>query len=76
MLKNQEDSTATGMSKKFWYYIKHRRLDDSGIGTLRVNSKLVANPTEKAEALNQQFRSVFMPVTDVLLVGVGHNQPH
>ena len=55
----QEDGENTSTNKKFWSYIKHKRSDNSGIGTLKVNSVIITDPKEKAEALNQQFQSVF-----------------
>ena len=56
-----EDDDTSKTSKKFWAYVKQKRSDNSGVGTLRVNSKLITDPTEKAEALNRQFHSVFNP---------------
>ena len=40
-------------------YVKYRRSDNSGIGTLKNGSQLITDPTEKAEILNHHFKSVF-----------------
>ena len=54
-----DNGETTSTNKRFWNYVKNRRSDNSGIGTLKVGSKLITDPTEKAEALNQHFKSVF-----------------
>ena len=54
-----DDRSTSSTNKRFRNYVKHRRSDNSGIGTLRVGGRLITDPSEKAEALNQQFRSVF-----------------
>jgi hypothetical protein len=59
----EEENGTSKTNKKFWAYVKQKRSDNSGVGTLRVNSKLITDPTEKAEALNKQFHSVFNPVS-------------
>ena len=45
--------------KKFWKFIKHQKTDYSGVAPLKVNGKLINDPKEKAEVLNEQFQSVF-----------------
>ena len=52
------DRPYTGM-KKFWTYIKHRRKDNSGALSLKLNGKLYCDPTTKSNILNQQFKSAF-----------------
>ena len=44
----------------FWQYIKSRRQDSTGIGSLRTPSgNVVTELSDKAEILNNQFKSVF-----------------
>jgi hypothetical protein len=45
--------------KKFWTYIKHRRTDNSGAPSLKLNGKLYCDPITKSNILNQQFKSAF-----------------
>ena len=66
-----DDGSQNHVSKKFWSYLKHKRGDTCGIGTLREGCQLVTDAAEKAEVLNRQFQSVFstpaeetMPFTD------------
>ena len=46
-------------NKKFWSYIKSCRKDHTGIPTLSVDGNLITNDSDKANALNNQFASVF-----------------
>ena len=55
LLDPEEDTT----SKNFWKYIKARKQDTMGIGTLKANGKIAETPVEKANILNEQFTSVF-----------------
>ena len=50
-----EDKT----KKNLWSYLKHKRQDSFGVSTLKTNGKLHTTPESKAEALNDQFVSVF-----------------
>ena len=52
-----DDSNNT--SKRFWKYIKSLCKDHIGVPTLINNSKVITDSLEKAEALNNQFYSVF-----------------
>ena len=45
--------------KKFWTYIKHRRKDNSGAPSLKLNDKLYCDPTTKSNILKQQFKPAF-----------------
>ena len=45
--------------KQFWSFIRSQRREAVGIPTLTVNGNNSATDKEKAEALNQQFTSVF-----------------
>ena len=46
-------------SKKFWSFIKGRRKDNTGVTSLSVGGTTVTDDTSKANALNNQFASVF-----------------
>ncbi len=45
--------------KKFYRFIKSRKKDNFGVGTLRSNGTVGATNREKATILNDQFQSVF-----------------
>ena len=59
MISPVEEVSATQRQKKFYTYIKHQRSSNTGIPPLKVNGELVSTPKAKAEALNDQFKSVF-----------------
>lgn len=48
-----------GERKKFWQYIKSKKRDSCGIATVSSSGKIMEESKSKAEALNQQFVSVF-----------------
>jgi hypothetical protein len=56
---NNLDPEKDNNSKKFWKYIKSRKQDTMGIGTLKNNDVLAETAEQKAEMLNSQFTSVF-----------------
>ena len=60
----EEDPSIYSSLKRFWTYVKHQKTDHSGVAPLKVNGKLVSDPTSKAEALNAQFQSVFTRESD------------
>ena len=45
--------------KDLWRYIRSRRKDNTGIQTLKGNGALITEDLDKAEALSNQFQSVF-----------------
>jgi hypothetical protein len=51
MLDPEKDNN----SKKFWKYIKSRKQDTMGIGTLKNNGVLAETAEQKVEMLNSQF---------------------
>ena len=51
--------------KRFWSFIKFNRSDSGGISHLKSAGKKHTDPTEKANALNHQFQSVFTEETPV-----------
>jgi len=46
-------------NKPFWHYIKSRRKDQTGISSLQTSNGVATTPAEKAEVLNNTFKSVF-----------------
>ena len=51
--------------KRFWRFIKHSRTDSTGIAELKTEGVTVSDPTGKAKALNNQFKSAFTTETQV-----------
>ena len=45
--------------KAFWSFIKKTKSEEVGIAALKVNGRVISDAKEKAEALNDQFASVF-----------------
>jgi hypothetical protein len=58
-LNNMLDPEKDNNSKKSRKYIKSRKQDTMGIGTLKNNGVLAETAEQKAEMLNSQFTSVF-----------------
>ena len=58
-LNNLLDPEKDTTSKSFWKYIKARKQDTMGIGTLKSGVSIADTPLEKANMLNNQFTSVF-----------------
>ncbi|XP_071150348.1 uncharacterized protein [Mytilus edulis] len=53
------ESPKQGITKQFWTYVKSRKQESSGVSTLNVDGQIKEDNTSKAEALNNQFQSVF-----------------
>ena len=53
------DDAHTNNNKRFWSLVKKLRKNHQSIPTLSVDNDLKISPSSKAEALNQQFYSVF-----------------
>ena len=49
-----------GNLKKFWYFIKSKKNDNSGVAPLKNNDIVQSDSQTKADILNTQFSSVFM----------------
>jgi len=45
--------------KRFWTYVKHQRSTTTGVPALKSNGKLITDPKQKAELLNNQFYTAF-----------------
>ena len=58
------DSNSFSSMKRFWKFIKYKATDFNGVASLKVDGKLINEPTRKAEALNSQFQSVFSNETN------------
>ena len=55
----EEDQGSSNPGKRLWSYIKSLKIDKIGIPSLLYENKLVSKPKQKAEALAQQYKSVF-----------------
>lgn len=58
------DSNEFSSMKRFWKFIKNKAIDFNGVAPLKVNGQLTSDPKLKAEALNNQFQSVFTRETE------------
>ena len=58
-VNNQISDSLKTNPKQFWSFIKANKRENIGIPILRVNDKPITNDREKANALNNQFTSVF-----------------
>ena len=54
-------------TKKLYSLLKHSKQDSSGIAPLRKDCQTLLTETAKANALNDQFQSVFSPKTPISL---------
>ena len=50
--------------KKFYSYIKNKKSGNTSIPTLKDNGNILSEPTDKANALNSQYASVFTKEPD------------
>jgi hypothetical protein len=73
--KDSDHSEYSGM-KRFWTFVKHRRSDFSNISPLKVAGRLITDSKQKAEALNNQFQSVFTKETDFQFTSSARNQTY
>jgi hypothetical protein len=53
--------------KKFWKYVSTQKPERHSVMELSVNGNTISSPRDIAEALNQQFKSVFTPPEDAPL---------
>ena len=52
-------SLSSNNTKPFWNFVKTKRQQAFGVGTLNTDNGIAASPKDKADALNRQFKSVF-----------------
>ena len=57
----------TDKPNSFWTFISKLRQDNQGIGDLHVSGAIVSDDALKAEALNEQFNSVYTEVGSIPL---------
>ena len=58
-VNNQIGDSLKTNPKRFWSFIKANKRENIGIPTLRVNDRPITDDRDKANALNNQFTSVF-----------------
>ena len=61
---SDDDSNQYEGMRQFWRFVKNNRTDRSGIPVLKTDNQNATSPKDKAEALNNQFKSVFTNETD------------
>jgi hypothetical protein len=61
-----QEGLANNNSKPFWRYVKSRKRDNIGVSPLKSNGQLLSDGHSKAEALINQFSSVFTRDNSVL----------
>ena len=47
--------------RKFWNFVRSKKCESLGVGTLRAGNRIYTEDREKAYLLNDQFKSVFKP---------------
>ena len=60
-------------NKKLWFMVKRIKKDSSGVGPLKVDGRLISDSKEKANVLNEQFKSVFNEKITNDLPDMGHS---
>ena len=59
IFSEHETSDQAAKNKRFWSYISHQKSSNIGVSSLKKNGRMISDPKEQAEVLNQQFQSVF-----------------
>ena len=67
-----EDNSFSYM-KKFWTYIKSKKTDYSGVSSLKQDGRLITDPKQKSNSLNDQFQSVFSEPVNITPSEFIHN---
>ena len=55
----QDSEETSNPAKKLWRYVKSLKIDKIGIPPLLFQNVLVSKPQQKAEALSEQYKSIF-----------------
>ena len=66
-------TSITDKPKSFWTFISKLRQDNQGIGDLHVSGSIVSADALEAEALNEQFNSVYTEEGSIPLPNLGEN---
>ena len=66
-------TSITDKPKSFWTFISKLRQDNQGIGDLHVGGSIVSDDSLKAEALNEQFNSVYTDEGNIPLPKLGES---
>ena len=66
-------TSITDKPKSFWTFISKLRQDNQGIGDLHVSGSIVSADALKAEALNEQFNSVYTEEWSMPLPNLGES---
>ena len=59
LLNWSENKSTSSIGKKFWTYIKSIKRDNVGVGVLKTEGTDITDNHQKAEILNNHFKSVF-----------------
>ena len=59
-----------GCMKRFWTFIKYKRSDGNEVSPLKKDGLLYSDPLDKANILNQQFKSAFTEKNKLLKSGI------
>ena len=65
MDKQMQEDTNRNSMKRFWTFIKHKKLDGNTIPPLKSNGVLHSQSEEKANILNNQFQKAFSEKTEI-----------
>ena len=66
-------TSITDKPKSLWTFISKLRQDNQGIGDLHVSGSIVSDDVLKAEALNEQFNSVYTEEGSIPLPNLGES---
>ncbi|KAK3085883.1 hypothetical protein FSP39_009995 [Pinctada imbricata] len=61
----KENDNSLSNMKRFWSFVKSKKIDYSGISSLKDDGKILTDPKQKSNTLNKQFQSVFSDPVDI-----------